>query len=96
MADSIGIAGTAVGIVSLGLQVYCNLKTYLTDFKGCNEYVTKVLRQLELLHGSLGIIERITPAIEDDFELKASSWSLAYKPARIASSPWLASSGDTN
>lgn len=72
MADPVGIVGTALGVVSLGLQVYNNLKTYVDDFKNRDEHVTKVSRQLDLLHGSLNIIKTAIPAIEDNFRTESA------------------------
>ena len=72
MADPVGITGTALGVVSLGLQVYGNLKTYMDDYKGRDEKVSKVLHHLDNLHSSLNVIRTALPAIEDDFRTEST------------------------
>ncbi|KAI0798281.1 hypothetical protein GGR55DRAFT_582841 [Xylaria sp. FL0064] len=57
MADPVGVAGTAVGIVSLGLQVYGTLKQYLDDFNSRDERVTKTLAYLKQLKEALDVID---------------------------------------
>ncbi|KAI1350636.1 hypothetical protein F5Y01DRAFT_325881 [Xylaria sp. FL0043] len=57
MADPVGVAGTAVGIVSLGLQVYGALNQYLDDFNSRDERVTKTLAYLKQLKEALDVID---------------------------------------
>lgn len=73
MADPVGITGTALGVISLGLQVYGNLKTYIDNYKGRDEHVAKVLRHLENLRSSLDVIRTALPAIEDDFRTESTA-----------------------
>lgn len=64
MAEPVGITGTAVGIVSLGLQMYDSLKNYVDDVKGRDTYVSKTLANLECLQQSLDSINSIIPNLE--------------------------------
>ncbi|KAI1283943.1 hypothetical protein F5Y07DRAFT_348148 [Xylaria sp. FL0933] len=57
MADPVSVAGTAVGIVSLGLQVYGALNQYLDDFNSRDERVTKTLACLKQLKEALDVID---------------------------------------
>ena len=64
MAEPVGITGTAVGIVSLGLQLYGSLKDYVDDVKGRDAYVSETLGNLECLQQSLNSINSIIPNLE--------------------------------
>ncbi|KAI1455509.1 hypothetical protein F4805DRAFT_435774 [Annulohypoxylon moriforme] len=65
MADPVGVAGTAVGIVSLCLQVYSSLSSYLDDFKDRDQYVNQVLSYLGRLRNSIAIIESAVPDFQN-------------------------------
>ncbi|OTB01766.1 hypothetical protein M426DRAFT_25371 [Hypoxylon sp. CI-4A] len=65
MADPVGIAGTAVGIVSLGLQLYDGLKGYLDDYKGRDRYVSEALTHLDRLRSSTSLIESVIPVLRN-------------------------------
>ncbi|KAI0509426.1 hypothetical protein F5B22DRAFT_638062 [Xylaria bambusicola] len=64
MADPIGVAGTAVGVVSLGLQVFGTLKQYLDDINSRDEQVTKTRSYLEQLKETLDIIDNATRSLQ--------------------------------
>ena len=64
MAEPVGIIGTAVGIVSLGLQLYGSLKDYIDDVKGRDTYVSKTLENLEFLQQLLNSINSTLPCLE--------------------------------
>ncbi|KAI3333579.1 hypothetical protein F4824DRAFT_513049 [Ustulina deusta] len=64
MADPVGVLGTAVGVVSLGLQVYGTLKQYLDDFNSRDERVAKTLAYLAQLKGALNVVEAATQSLQ--------------------------------
>ncbi|KAI0154560.1 hypothetical protein GGR57DRAFT_466046 [Xylariaceae sp. FL1272] len=66
MAEPIGVLGTAVGVVSLGLQVYGSLKWYLDAYGSRDDQVSKVLEQLTLLHQVLDEIKDVIPDVESE------------------------------
>ncbi|KAI1774782.1 hypothetical protein F4818DRAFT_418914 [Hypoxylon cercidicola] len=59
MAEPVGITGTAVGILSLGLQLYGGLKEYLDNLKDRDEYIGKNLLYLNRLRS-------LTDAVKSD------------------------------
>ncbi|RWA09262.1 hypothetical protein EKO27_g5832 [Xylaria grammica] len=63
MGDPVGVAGTAVGVVSLGLQLYGGLKQYFDDFNSRDERVAKTLSFLEQLKEALDIINAATRSL---------------------------------
>ena len=52
------IAGTAVGIISLGLQVCRGLVSYYEAYQGQDEKVADILRDISALNSSLKAIQR--------------------------------------
>ncbi|TGJ82108.1 hypothetical protein E0Z10_g6674 [Xylaria hypoxylon] len=73
MADPVGVAGTAVGVVSLGLQVYGGLKQYLGDFNSRDERVAKTLAYLEQLKEALGVINIATQSLHAQHQVPADT-----------------------
>lgn len=57
MADPLSAAGTAVGIVSLGLQVSQGLITYYSHFKAHDEEIAYIVRKSEALQQLLQALE---------------------------------------
>jgi hypothetical protein len=57
MADPFSVAGTAVGITSLGIQTFQILYRYYADFKGHHEDIDSLLRQITGLQGILEILQ---------------------------------------
>ncbi|KAL2062675.1 hypothetical protein VTL71DRAFT_5747 [Oculimacula yallundae] len=57
MADPLSTAGTAVGIVSLGLQVSHGLITYYSHFKAHDEEIAYLVRKTGSLQGLLQCLE---------------------------------------
>jgi hypothetical protein len=57
MADSIGIIGTAAGLVSLGFQVYGGIKDYLEAIQGREEELASINRHVMGLKDALSAIE---------------------------------------
>ena len=52
------VAGTAVGIISLGLQVCQGLVSYYEAYQGQDEKVADILRDVSALNSSLKAIQR--------------------------------------
>lgn len=59
MAEAIGVAGSVVGIVSFGLQVYTGLSEYLDAVKGREEDLQQAKRYAKALLSSLKAIEEV-------------------------------------
>jgi hypothetical protein len=57
MAEVVGITGTTAGLVSLGIQVYTGLKSYLDHLRSRDQRVAKVLQYLECLRQSLDVVQ---------------------------------------
>ncbi|KAI0384961.1 hypothetical protein F5Y04DRAFT_202201 [Hypomontagnella monticulosa] len=68
MAEPVGVTGTAVGIVSLCLQIYSSLNEYLTDFRDRDAYVNKALEHLSRLRDLVGVIEPAVLAIQNEHD----------------------------
>ncbi|XXG97870.1 hypothetical protein Hte_004184 [Hypoxylon texense] len=73
MADPVSLLGTAIGIVSLGLQVYGGLKEYLNAYRSRDKRVDEALRRLELLRNSLRIIGSIVFPSENEHKEPAEA-----------------------
>jgi hypothetical protein len=72
MADPIGVAGTALGVVSLGLELCKGLVSYIKDVRDRDEDISSALRQVDNLRTSLEVIEASMDDLDDD-HLKASA-----------------------
>jgi hypothetical protein len=57
MSDPFSIASSAVGIISLGLQVTQGLVTYYSQFKSFDSDIAEISRKAEGLHGILQVLE---------------------------------------
>lgn len=66
MAEPIGVLGTAVGVVSLGIQVYQECKQYLGTVRSREEELGKTSAHLERLRESLDVISAAIPAFENE------------------------------
>ncbi|OTA80967.1 hypothetical protein M434DRAFT_401502 [Hypoxylon sp. CO27-5] len=73
MAEPVGLLGTVVGVVSLGLQVYGGLKKYLDDYQSRDKHVSKALFHLKHLQQSLEGIKSIIPSIENGYRKPADT-----------------------
>ncbi|KAI1505629.1 hypothetical protein F5X99DRAFT_367251 [Biscogniauxia marginata] len=69
MAEPVGILGTAVGVVSLGIQVYGALQQYLEDFRCRGEQIDKAQTHLKQLKESLDTIDSAIPAFENEHHI---------------------------
>ncbi|KAJ8122049.1 hypothetical protein ONZ43_g1657 [Nemania bipapillata] len=76
MADPVGVLGTAVGVVSLGLQVYDGLKQYLHDFNSRDGQVAQTLAHLEQLKDILNVIDTAVQSFQ--VQLQAPSDAVLF------------------
>jgi len=63
MAEAAGIAGTAAGIVSLGIQLYSGISSYLEAIKGRKEDLAAVSRHLQSLRAAVRVLETAIPRL---------------------------------
>ncbi|KAI1180360.1 hypothetical protein F4777DRAFT_598287 [Nemania sp. FL0916] len=71
MPDPIGIAGTSIGVVSLGLQIYGGLTKFLDAYANRDDQISRALEHLKHLESNLKIISNVIPDFES--EHRASS-----------------------
>ncbi|KAI0190036.1 hypothetical protein EV127DRAFT_431415 [Xylaria flabelliformis] len=71
MTDPLSIAGTAVGVVSLGLQVYSSLKQYLDHFHSCDERVSIALTYLDQLKAAVDVVDGATQSLQVEHQVSA-------------------------
>ncbi|KAI0554556.1 hypothetical protein F4679DRAFT_526522 [Xylaria curta] len=64
MTDPLSIAGTAVGVVSLGLQVYSGVKQYLDHFHARDERVSIALTYLDQLKAAVDVVDGATRSLQ--------------------------------
>jgi hypothetical protein len=57
MSEPFSVASSAVGIVSLGLQVTQSLVTYYSQFKAFDSDIADISRKADGLHGILQVLE---------------------------------------
>jgi hypothetical protein len=82
MADPIGIIGTGVGVVSLGLQIYGELKKYLDAYAGRDTQVSKALDYLKQLDSTLAVLQTIVPDFESEQRLSSDIVTLNLQRCR--------------
>jgi chromosome segregation ATPase len=71
MADPLSVAGLAVGVVSLGIQVVGAITTY-TDALNCHETeIAPVRRQNDALKKSLEVVEALRSRFQPEHEVAA-------------------------
>jgi hypothetical protein len=64
MADPFSVAGSAVGVVSLGILACQGLVTYIGDVKDAKERTTQISRQMDELAAHLERLESIMSKME--------------------------------
>jgi hypothetical protein len=84
LGDPFSVAGTAVGITSLGIQTCQILHRYYSQFKGRQEDVDNVLRQVEGLQGILESLRDVKGRFEIDNHAASSQLHLAQKACEEA------------
>jgi hypothetical protein len=76
MADPLSIAGSAVGIVSIGLQVTSDFLRYLSSFKNQAKELSAVNNKLSGLQSSLRVLESTLKSIPDVSSARAQTIQL--------------------
>jgi len=84
MSDPFSVAGTAVGITSLGIQTCQILHRYYSQFKGFHEDIDDVIRQAEGLQGILDSLRQIKERVEVDNHAPSSQLHIALKTCEEA------------
>lgn len=86
MAEAFGIAGSAVGIVSLGIQITQGLLKYYGSWKGQDIGIASVCASLDSLSETLKILEKTTQPptrfnknIKDNVEKNVNAMSGAVR-----------------
>jgi hypothetical protein len=79
MGDPFSVAGTAVGITSLGIQTCQILHRYYSQFKDFPEHIRGVLRQVEGLESILHSLQEVKEKIEIDNHAPSSQLHLALQ-----------------
>ncbi|KAF7511002.1 hypothetical protein GJ744_005548 [Endocarpon pusillum] len=68
MSDPVSVAGTAVGIVSLGLVLCHGLTEYLQALKCRKEDIESISRQVDCLQSALNVISFALPKLSSDHQ----------------------------
>jgi archaellum component FlaC len=84
MADPFSIAGTAVGITSLGIQVCQGLFQYYAKFRGLHDEIDDILRRVEGLEGILKSLEPLIKRYEHNANEAPSQLQLALRACEKA------------
>jgi DNA repair exonuclease SbcCD ATPase subunit len=79
MGDPFSVAGTAVGIISLGLQTCQILHKYCSEFKSFSRDVEAVQRQVRGLQGILEGLQGVKERLEIDNHAPSSQLHMALK-----------------
>ncbi|CVL03497.1 uncharacterized protein FMAN_15162 [Fusarium mangiferae] len=69
MAEPVGITGTAVRIVSFGLQLYTGISEYLDAVKGRDEDLQSAKQYAKMLRDNLVLIEVAISAIGSEYTM---------------------------
>lgn len=84
MADPFSVAGTAVGITSLGIQTCQILYNYYSKYKGYRKDIDNVLQQVEGLQGILESLRYVKERFEIDNHAPSSQVHIALKACEDA------------
>jgi hypothetical protein len=84
MGDPFSVAGTAVGITSLGIQTCQILYNHYLQFKGHRNDIDNVLKQVESLQGILESLRKIKTSFEIDNHAPSSQLQLALEASQQA------------
>jgi Xaa-Pro aminopeptidase len=84
MGDPFSVAGTAVGITSLGIQTCQVLYNYYSQYKGYHDDIDNVLRQVEGLQGILDSLRQVKDRFEIDNHEPSSQLHMALKACEEA------------
>ncbi|KAI0547162.1 hypothetical protein F4679DRAFT_555052 [Xylaria curta] len=61
MAEAFGIAASVAGIVSLGLELFKGISTYIDAVRGCGEEISAIQLQIQTFQSSLSILKNSIP-----------------------------------
>ena len=91
MSDPFSVAGSAVGVISLGLQVCSKIVRYTQDVRGQNDHIQNLASKAENIRSSLKQLRELIEETRDDspdfaddleaqaFDLKANVEKLRAK-----------------
>ncbi|AEO69059.1 uncharacterized protein THITE_42560 [Thermothielavioides terrestris NRRL 8126] len=68
MADPLSVAGLATGVVSLGLQVYGGITSYLDALKCRKEDIASARQQVECLDKALQVVKTSLPQLQQEHQ----------------------------
>jgi hypothetical protein len=84
MSDPFSVAGTAVGICSLGIQSCQIIHNYYSQYKGFHDDVDSVLQQVDSLEGVLKSLYQVKDRFELDNHEPSSQLYVALKTSEEA------------
>jgi hypothetical protein len=84
MGDPFSVAGTAVGITSLGIQTFRIIYTYYSQYKGFHDDIDHVLRQVEGIQGILESLHQAKERFGIDNHAPSSQLHLALEACEAA------------
>ncbi|KAH5495961.1 hypothetical protein HBI31_104330 [Parastagonospora nodorum] len=84
MADPFSVAGTAVGITSLGIQTCQILYNYYSKYKGYHDDIDSVLQEVEGLQSILESLRQVKDRFEIDNNVPSSQLHIALKACEDA------------
>ncbi|KXG49147.1 uncharacterized protein PGRI_030170 [Penicillium griseofulvum] len=101
MSDPISVAGTAVGIISLGLQVCGEIVSFCQAWQGFNEDIETISQKANSLRMPLRALRELIedfrttdPSIATDLEEKAKSIEQAVKRLKTATDRYSSTTSD--
>lgn len=101
MSDPLSVAGTAVGIISLGLQVSGKIVSYCQKWQGFNEDIQNIGQKADGLRMPLRALGELIndfhttdPAIASDLENKAKSIEQVIKRLKTATDRYASTTSD--
>ncbi|KAF2117923.1 hypothetical protein BDV96DRAFT_685560 [Lophiotrema nucula] len=79
MGDPFSVAGTAVGITSLGIQICQGLVQYYSQFRSYHDDIESAIQRLEGLEGILKALESVKSKVEMDNHEPSEQLQLAMR-----------------
>lgn len=73
MADPLSLAGLAIGVASLGLQVCGGITTYLDAVQCREQEIASVRQQNEVLNGALQAVESSLSRLEPSYQISTAA-----------------------
>jgi hypothetical protein len=91
MSDPLSVAGTAVGIISLGLQICGEIVSFCQAWRGFDEDIQNLNQKADSLRVPMKVLRQLIedfsipdPTIASDLEKKAQSIGKAMRRLKIA------------